>query len=375
MVPEDTTYHGITRFHGIDRHLNYSTITVKDREGNILHRQGQCINLSEYLASLGPTDAVAFEVGNCAFHHADIARAAGAAVYVVDPRKFRIICQSNKKSDRNDSMNLCSALRAHILDTDNFVIPLVFCPSPEIRRLRQLFSSHRHLNKTIVALKNDVTGKLRDCGVRLDATTRYALYEGKDGIDVLKRLAVHPTTILAIEPLIDVIHMCIQKKAGLVRDIILAGEAYQDDVRLLISIKGITPLTALAFISDVADLSRFSSVRKLTAYLGLVPLTKSSGGKTYYGHIMKTSRSITRTLLTQSLPHILQSHHALDTWYQAKRIERGAGRARIGVVRKTVILMRSMLLKRELYAYTDEKAYQRKLYAYLRILNKGEKAA
>jgi transposase len=51
----------------------------------------------------------------------------------------------------------------------------------------------------------------------------------------------------------------------------LAGEALKSQVELLISIKGVTPLIALAFLGDVADVRRFRTLRKMNAYLGLVP--------------------------------------------------------------------------------------------------------
>jgi transposase len=65
------------------------------------------------------------------------------------------------------------------------------------------------------------------------------------------------------------------------------------------TIKGITPLTALAFLSDIGDISRFKNLRKMDAYLGLVPKSKDSGGKSKPGHINRESRKLIRTILTQ----------------------------------------------------------------------------
>ena len=42
---------------------------------------------------------------------------------------------------------------------------------------------------------------------------------------------------------------------------------------------------ALAFLTDVGDIHRFKSLRKMNAYLGLVPKAKDSGGKAKSGHI------------------------------------------------------------------------------------------
>ncbi|MCF6266877.1 MAG: IS110 family transposase, partial [Desulfuromusa sp.] len=44
-------------------------------------------------------------------------------------------------------------------------------------------------------------------------------------------------------------------------------------------------LTALAFLSDVGDVTRFKTTRKMNAYLGLVPRLKESGNSSKTGHI------------------------------------------------------------------------------------------
>ena len=254
-------------------------------------------------------------------------------------------------------------------------LPLVFCPSPEIRNLRRLFSTYQALIKTIVAQKNAVVGVLRDVGVKLGVNERYGLYNGKAGLSVLSELELNEYVYATVEPLVTIICMCTEKKKDLQKTIIAAGRSFQDDVELLISIKGITPLSALAFISDIADLSRFTSARKVTAYLGLVPLVKSSGDRIFHGNIIRASRSLTRTLLTQSVQHIVNSNPDLNKWYHCKKNERGAGRARIGVIRRTVKIMRSILLSREKYRYIEEDNYCNKIILYRKVLKKEDKAA
>lgn len=74
------------------------------------------------------------------------------------------------------------------------------------------------------------------------------------------------------------------------------------------TIKGITPLTGLAFLADVGDLKRFKSLRKMNANLGLVPRVKERGGKSRPGgHINRESRKLTRTILTQRIHHVPNS--------------------------------------------------------------------
>jgi transposase len=79
---------------------------------------------------------------------------------------------------------------------------------------------------------------------------------------------------------------------------LLCGKPFEKEVKLLISIKGITPLSALAFLSDVGDVRRFKTTRKMNAYLGLVPKLKESGDVYRVGHIRKLCGFMRRMLLT-----------------------------------------------------------------------------
>ena len=51
----------ITRFHGMDRHKKYSTISVLNRQGEEVEFKQKCYDLKEYIENLGPEDAVVME--------------------------------------------------------------------------------------------------------------------------------------------------------------------------------------------------------------------------------------------------------------------------------------------------------------------------
>ena len=53
-----------------------------------------------------------------------------------------------------------------------------------------------------------------------------------------------------------------EQKEEIKREILLAGEPLSYEVKLLITVRGITPLSALAFIADVADVERFKTPEK-----------------------------------------------------------------------------------------------------------------
>jgi len=123
--------------------------------------------------------------------------------------------------------------------------------------------------------------------------------------------------------------LLLEKKDSIATSILLAGDEFKKQVEILISIRGITPLVALAFLSDVGDISRFKSARKMNAYLGLVPQCSDSGGKVRHGHITRESRKLTRTILTQSLIQVVDATPSFRRFYEQLKERRGAGRARI----------------------------------------------
>jgi transposase len=128
---------------------------------------------------------------------------------------------------------------------------------------------------------------------------------------------------------------------------------------LLITIKGITPFIALAFLTDTGDIERFSTLRKMNAYLGLVPRQKDSGGKSKRGHITRESRKQTRTLLTQSIYHVSNASTYFRKFYVGVTGRRGAGIARIALIRKLCGVMRRMLISGECFRYMKDELFEK----------------
>jgi hypothetical protein len=94
----------ITRFHGIDKHKKYSTISLLNRKGDELEFKHKCYDLKEYIENLGSEDAVIIESSIGAFNCADQAESRGVLCYILDPRKFKIIRDSWNKTDKQDGV-------------------------------------------------------------------------------------------------------------------------------------------------------------------------------------------------------------------------------------------------------------------------------
>lgn len=362
----------ITHFHGVDKHSTHLTITTVDQDGNIVNFIARCTKFPDFIETLSETDAVAIETGNMTFYLADKIEERGATVFIVDARANKIISSSTRKTDKNDSEKLAFCLRSYLNGDGYTAFPTVYKPKLEIRRLRRMFSGHETLKRTMVQLKNTIIGMIRDSGLRLTTEQHKKLFDPKYGFDELDKLSLHKSDFCVIQALLGPLHKIIDEKKILENQIIQYGAFLQEDVEILMSIKGVSAFLALGFLADIGDLSRFSSIRKLNAYLGLVPVTRSSGKKEFQGHIIRCSRHLTRTLFTQAVQFIGGSSPALSEWYQEVRGRRGIGRGRIALIRKTVKIMRRMLIERELYRWTDINLYQTKLNNYHRLLNRKD---
>ncbi|MGA2380986.1 MAG: hypothetical protein ABSG85_16955, partial [Spirochaetia bacterium] len=61
----------IERVHGIDRHKQFSTISLLNRQGEEVHFEGACREFGKYVEGLGPSDAVVLEASTGSFWWAD----------------------------------------------------------------------------------------------------------------------------------------------------------------------------------------------------------------------------------------------------------------------------------------------------------------
>lgn len=360
------------RFHGIDRHKAYSTISVLNREGveTAFHT---CIkDLRAYLDSLGPEDAIVLEASTGSFWWADYIEAKGITCIILNPYRFKIIKDSWNKTDKRDARNMAKALWVYMV-TGEFGLPTIYKPSIAVRELRKLFTCYNLLNRQIRMLKNGIQALLTENGITLEEAERKLLLKKNGDNTVIPKLDLTSASILIITGELELLRNLLERKEKLTEAILLAGATFQKQVELLITIRGITPLVSLAFLADIGDINRFSSTRKMNAYLGLVPQCSDSGGKERHGHINRESRKLTRTILTQTLVQVADASPRFRIFYDDLKERRGAGRARIALIRKLCGIMRRMLIVGEEYRDKEENLFSKKAAQYRKTLGQVKK--
>ncbi len=79
------------------------------------------------------------------------------------------------------------------------------------------------------------------------------------------------------------------------------AEAQRDKMALLLQTQpGVGPITSLAYVLTMGDVSRFQRGKQVASYLGLIPREHSSGGRQKLGSITKQGNRMLRMLLVEA---------------------------------------------------------------------------
>ena len=123
-----------------------------------------------------------------------------------------------------------------------------------------------------------------------------------------------------------------------------------EDVKLLQTIDGVGPITALAFKAEVDDAKRFENSKDVAAYIGLTPKQYSSGEVHRQGGISKKGSKRTRDLLVEAASALLTRCKAwskLKAWGLKLLKKKGNRKAVVAVARKLAVIMHKMLLTKK----------------------------
>lgn len=125
-------------------------------------------------------------------------------------------------------------------------------------------------------------------------------------------------------------------------------------IALLETIPGIGPITASAIVATVGSGAQFQSGRDLSAWLGLTPINKSTGGKERLGRISKMGDRYIRRLMvvgmTSRIKQIRENPERFDPWFADILRRKPAKLAAIAMANKTARVIWAVLARNEPYA-------------------------
>jgi transposase len=267
---------------------------VLDAAGEVFWR-GSFASTREGIATFlgGFTNAtVVMEVGQHSRWASASAQELGHEVIVANPAHVRMIYASNTKSDRFDAEAL-----ARLARVDRRLLHPIRHRSRTAQTALAIVKSRDVLVRSRTNLVNHVRMVVKADGERLPKCDADQ-FAKKMRDQLPEALALALTTVLeAIEQLTLRIRAL---EATITR---VAKTAFPETERLL-QVKGVGPVTALAFVLTIEDASRFADPRDIGPYLGLVPKRRQSGDLDPNLRISKAGDGYVRRLLVNCAHYI-----------------------------------------------------------------------
>ena len=270
----------------------------------------------------------------------------GIAVEVIDARQAHAVMKlQHNKTDANDA-----ALLAEIART-GFCRPV--CVKSEAAQAdRILLKARAHLVGQRRATQNTIRGLLGSLGIR------FAKGSGKLAGLVREALEGRDELRATIDPLLRAAAALEREIARL--DKAVSGRAKDDPAaRLLMTVPGIGPVTALAFAATIGDAERFAKSRTVGAYIGLTSRRWQSGEMDYSGRISKYGDAMLRALLYEaanSLLTVVRKAHPLKDWARRIRKRTSHKKACVALARKLAVILHRMMITGEPFRWPQKEA-------------------
>lgn len=346
QVNEKLDFQGEPIYVGIDVHKKQWNVFIMSRlkEHKGFSQPPEAPALGRYLRSNFPraTYYSVYEAGFCGFWpHEELTRE-GIHNLVVNPADVPTMDkEKKKKSDKVDCRKLCRSLRNGDLKAIHI---------PERFQLE---------DRELVRLRMKLARDERRCKCRIKSMLNfYGVKPAVSGwsnkfIKWLKGSELfYPNGTFALQTLIEELEQVslLKKKVGTqLRNGLMKNESYAPLIKLLYSIPGVGLITALIFLTEVGDTSRFKRIDSLCNYIGLVPSLHASGDKEHVGNLTPRRNKYILSVLIQSAwmavgkdPALMNAYHKL-----CKRMK--GQEAIIRIARKLVARMRYVLLNRTEY--------------------------
>lgn len=344
QVNEKLNFLGQEIYVGIDVHKKQWNVFImsKLKEHKGFAQPPRATDLGQYLRSNFPGAIYysVYEAGFCGFWpHRELLKE-GINNIVVNPADVPGMDKEKKnKSDKVDCRKLCRGLR-------NGDLRGIFVPDRVLLEDRELVRLRAKLVRDIRRCKCRIKGMLNLYGI----TT--ASGWSKAFIKRLKELEFDTASgTFAFRTLIQELeHICDLKKQTATRlRSLIKHQRYTDPIKWLFTIPGIGLVTAITFLTEVGDTSRFNRGDQLCNYIGLVPTLHGSGDTLHVGSLTPRKNAHVLTLLIESAwtavgkdPALMHTYHKLCTRMKSQE-------AIVRIARKLVARMRFVLLNHTPY--------------------------
>jgi transposase len=312
---------------GLDLHKRESQLCLIGSEGEITERR-IVTSRERFTAVLGGRARcrILLEASTESEWVARHLESLGHEVIVADPGFAPMYATRSKKvkTDKRDARTLAEA-----------------CVLGAYRATHRVSAEQRHVRSELLVRDSLVRTRTRYVALIKAAVRREGLRlsqgEPEHTASKVRAIELREEVLQELAPILDLL-------SPLNREIDAADERIEDlgkenpVVRRLMTAPGVGPVTALAFVAALDEVTRFPSAHQVESYLGLVPSEYSSGERQHRGRITKRGNARMRSLLVEAGWRIMRSKRsecaALKAWAMQIAARRGKRIAVVALARR-----------------------------------------
>lgn len=328
---------------GLDMHKHFSKAEMMDDSGRVLQKttlyHDNKEEIRQYFRTMEKPATVAIEATRSWYWLVDLISEEGVEVKLAHPLKTKLIGEAKIKTDAIDAHVLAQLERTGFL-------PESYIPSEPLREQRELLRYRLLLVSSRVRFKN----RVHDLIDKLGIVHPFSDLFGSSGIAFLESLSLPGLYQEELHRCLDTLHFLDQKIKEAEKDMKVF---LKEDPRagLLMTIPGVSHLTAYLLLSEIGEIDRFYSAKRLCSYSGLIPSTYQSGEKEYHGSITKQGNKYIRWALVEAAQIAVRKDSALYVFYEKLKRNKGSGVALVAVARKLLTAVYHVLKRGEPYRF------------------------
>jgi transposase len=213
---------------------------------------------------------------------------------IVTPPSKMLKSQNKVKTDKRDAQKLAFYLSAGLLKS-------VYVPSIEIESDRRVIRRRAQIVKKQTRAKNQIKSFLHlhglktPEGIKSSWSNRYLLWLEGLHFD-------YQSDNFTLSGLIKSYRRIREDLVEVTRYIrvLSKSERYKKDYKRITSARGVGLITAMTFLLEIFNFTRFSSADHFSSFLGMTPSQFSTGDKVRLGHITREGNAHVRRVLTES---------------------------------------------------------------------------
>lgn len=290
-------------FVGIDVHLKSWSVTVMTESGfHKTHTQNTSAEgLRNHLRQNYPGAEyhIVYESGFTGYSTYYKFKDLGISCHIINAADVPTM-QKEKlaKTDNVDSYKLARALK-----NGDFKKDFLFVPDRNLLDDRSVIRERYLAVRDLAKMKSRIKQCLYFNGVDIPESMRHAAShwtsQYKEWLHTVRLVWKSRKSLDILLELFDKRHQDLLDANTRLRRMAVS-KRYKTNYDLLTSIPGIGPVAAMTILTEVMDFDRFSCIRKFIGYIGLKPMTNSSGEKEIVGEMTSRGNRYINSVLVEA---------------------------------------------------------------------------